>query len=323
VLFAMISATMPRAGRIRTYTSGCARNQNRCCQSSALPPPATSSTWPLMTRPLGRKKLVLATRSISCMIAAASSGGKARSSRKAVTNCAHTKNGNRKKVSPFARSWIVVVMKLIAPSSDEVMRKIIPTSHHVWPACDAREGRVGGPSGLRGAAGDEEAGEHDDAAEEEEPVARHVEPRKRHVRGSDLEREHEVAEPSDGERHHPEEDHDGAVHGAELVVEVGEHRAARHPRFAEQPAQERQRAARVGQLIAQEHDEREAEEQEQQTRDGVLDADHLVVHREDVGAPEAERLVMGVVRDVRLGSDDGPRLAHAASLRIATSRRVW
>jgi hypothetical protein len=24
-------------------------------------------------------------------------------------------------------------MKLIAPSSDEVIRKIIPTIHHVWP----------------------------------------------------------------------------------------------------------------------------------------------------------------------------------------------
>ena len=37
------------------------------------------------------------------------------------------------KVSPLARIWIVVVMKLIAPSSDEVIKKIIPMSHHVWP----------------------------------------------------------------------------------------------------------------------------------------------------------------------------------------------
>ena len=67
------------------------------------------------------------------MTAAASSGGKARSRRKAVTNCVHTKKGNRMKVSPLARSWMMVVMKLIAPSSDEVIRKIIPMSHHVWP----------------------------------------------------------------------------------------------------------------------------------------------------------------------------------------------
>ena len=36
-------------------------------------------------------------------------------------------------VSPLARIWMVVAMKLTAPSSDEVIRKIIPMSHHVWP----------------------------------------------------------------------------------------------------------------------------------------------------------------------------------------------
>ena len=36
-------------------------------------------------------------------------------------------------VSPFVRSWMVVVMKLTAPSSDEVIRKTIPKSHIVWP----------------------------------------------------------------------------------------------------------------------------------------------------------------------------------------------
>ena len=72
-----------------------------------------------------------ATRSISCMTPAASSGGNASSSRKDVTSCAHTKKGKRMKVSPLARSWIVVVMKLTAPRSDEVIRKIIPMSHHV------------------------------------------------------------------------------------------------------------------------------------------------------------------------------------------------
>ena len=36
-------------------------------------------------------------------------------------------------VRPLARSWIVVAMKLTAPSSDDVIRKIMPISHHVWP----------------------------------------------------------------------------------------------------------------------------------------------------------------------------------------------
>ena len=47
-----------------------------------------------------------------------SSGGKASSSRNAVTNCAQTKNGSRIQVMPLARSWMMVAMKLTAPRSD-------------------------------------------------------------------------------------------------------------------------------------------------------------------------------------------------------------
>jgi hypothetical protein len=91
------------------------------------------------------------------------------------------------------------------------------------------------------------------------------------------------------------------VHRAELVVELGEHRPARHARLAEQRPEQRQRAARVGELPAHQHHQREAEEQEQQAGDRVLDADDLVVGREDVRAPEAQLFVMGFVRDVRPG----------------------
>jgi len=38
------------------------------------------------------------------------------------------------KLIPGARSCNVVTMKLTEPSSDEVIRKIIPTSHQVWPS---------------------------------------------------------------------------------------------------------------------------------------------------------------------------------------------
>ena len=131
MLLATTSATIPIAGRISTYTSGWARNQKRCCHKSGLPPPLTSSTWPLTTSPEGRKKLVFASRSISCSTAAPSSGGNANSSRNDVTNCAHTKNGSRQNDSPGARSWIVVTMKLIEPSSDDVIRNTIPNSHQV------------------------------------------------------------------------------------------------------------------------------------------------------------------------------------------------
>src|SRR5205085_1222742 len=100
----------------------------------ALPPPLTCSGDPFTTSPLGMKKLVEATRSINCMMMADSSGGNASSKRKAVTNCAQTKKGRRIQVRPGARSWIMVVMKLTAPSSEEVIRKINPISQSVWPS---------------------------------------------------------------------------------------------------------------------------------------------------------------------------------------------
>ena len=99
---------------------------------------------------------------------------------------------------------------------------------------------------------------------------------------------HEVPESADGEGDDAEEDHDGAVHRPELVVEVREHRPARHARLAEEAAEHRQRGARVGELPAHQHHQREAEEEEQQGGDGVLDADDLVVGGEDVLPPEAE-----------------------------------
>src|SRR6266704_515075 len=141
-LFARISATIPNAGKISTYTSGCPRNQNKCCHKSGLPPPLIDTGAPFTTSPAGRKKLVCATRSINCMMIAASSGGNASSSRNAVTNCDHTKNGSRIQVRPLARSWMMVVMKLTAPSNDDVIRKIKPTSQRV---CPLKKGSNPGP----------------------------------------------------------------------------------------------------------------------------------------------------------------------------------
>ena len=85
------------------------------------------------------KKLVPARRSISCSTPAASSGGNASSSRNDVTNCAQTKNGRRIQLSPLARSCTIVTMKLIEPSSDDVIRKTMPTSHNVWPSGEMTE----------------------------------------------------------------------------------------------------------------------------------------------------------------------------------------
>jgi len=100
-----ISATIPIAGKIKTYTSGCPKNQNKCCHKSGLPPPETAmGVDPVSNTPDGRKKLVSQTRSMSCMIPAASRGGNASKRRKAVTNWAQTKNGIRNQVIPGERS---------------------------------------------------------------------------------------------------------------------------------------------------------------------------------------------------------------------------
>jgi hypothetical protein len=43
------------------------------------------------------------------------------------------KNGNRIQVIPGARSWKIVTMMFVEPSSDEVIKKIMPISHAVCP----------------------------------------------------------------------------------------------------------------------------------------------------------------------------------------------
>ena len=129
---------------------------------------------------------------------------------------------------PLARSCTIVTMKLIDPSSDDVIRKTMPMSHTVWPMVAMTESGgydvqpdCAAPPGMKKLAS------IIDAAAEVHPVAHHVELRERHVGRADLERHHEVAETADRQRHDAEKHHDRAVHRAELVVELGEHDAAR------------------------------------------------------------------------------------------------
>src|SRR4051812_35823568 len=107
-----------------------------------LPPPLIWTAAPFTTKPVGRKKLVAARRSMSCMTMAASKGGKASSKRNAVTNWHQTKKGRRIQVRPLARSWMMVVIKLTAPSKDEVIRRMKPTSQRV---CPLKKGSNPGP----------------------------------------------------------------------------------------------------------------------------------------------------------------------------------
>jgi hypothetical protein len=176
------------------------------------------------------------------------------------------------------------------------------TEHAEQPPClsrrrDVRERGVGGPAGVGRAAGHEEAGEHDHAAHEVHPVAGHVQLGERHVGRADLERHHEVAKSADGQRDDPEEHHDGAVHRAKLVVELGKHDAARSVGLAEIGTDNRNGLAGIRQLPPHQRHQAETEEEKEEAGDAVLDADHLMVLGEDVLLPEPE-LVFVLVRHV-------------------------
>ena len=98
---------MPKPGKIKMYTSGWPKNQNRCCQSSGSPPCALS------------KNAVPKLRSVNSMVMAPASTGSDSSSRKAVTSTDQTKSGILCSVMPGARMLKIVVMKLMAPRIEE------------------------------------------------------------------------------------------------------------------------------------------------------------------------------------------------------------
>ena len=82
-----------------------------------------------------------------------------------------------------------MTMKLIAPSSDDMIRSSMPTSHQrlARGAMSASGGYDVQPD-CAAPPGSEEARQHDEAAGEVQPVAEHVQPRERHVGRADLQR---------------------------------------------------------------------------------------------------------------------------------------
>ena len=98
----MTSLMMPKNGSAMMYTSGCPKNQNRCCHSRAPPLAASKMCAPNF-------------RSASSANSAAARTGKASSTRTAVSSTFHTKIGMRNMVMPGARMQMMVVMKLTAP----------------------------------------------------------------------------------------------------------------------------------------------------------------------------------------------------------------
>lgn len=99
--------TIPNPGRIRMYTSGWPKNQNRCWNSTGSPPPQ------------GSKKEVFRFRSVKSMVIAAANTGRAKSSIIAVMSTDHTNSGMLNIGMDFGFILMHVVMKLIAPRMDE------------------------------------------------------------------------------------------------------------------------------------------------------------------------------------------------------------
>jgi hypothetical protein len=97
----------PNPGRIRIYTSGWPKNQNRCWYRIGSPPP------------VGSKKDVFRFRSVRSMVIAPASTGRERRRRRVVMATLQTNKGTRSGVRPLGRMFFVVVIKLIELRIDE------------------------------------------------------------------------------------------------------------------------------------------------------------------------------------------------------------
>jgi len=103
--------TNPNPGRIKIYTSGCPKNQNRCWNKIGSPPAP------------GSKNPVLKFRSVRSIVIAPASTGRLRSNKIAVTKRDHTKSDIRSQVTPGERILKIVVIKLIAPKIELIPAK--------------------------------------------------------------------------------------------------------------------------------------------------------------------------------------------------------
>jgi hypothetical protein len=120
--------------------------------------------------------------------------------------------------------------------------------------------RVGVPPPGRAAARGQQAEQQDQAAEEEQVVAEQVQPGKCHVGRADLQRHHHVRE-ADEKRGGEQQQHQGAVHGEQLVVDLVGHEVL----------------VRAQQLDPDQESHHTADQEEPERRDQVQVPDDLVV----------------------------------------------
>lgn len=107
----MMCEIAPNPGRIKIYTSGCPKNQNRCWKRTGSPPP------------FGSKNEVFTLRSVNSIVIAAARTGRDRSRSTTVTFTAQINSCIRSNVIPLARAFIIVVKKFRDPRMDEAPAK--------------------------------------------------------------------------------------------------------------------------------------------------------------------------------------------------------
>src|SRR5271155_478684 len=122
----------PKPGTIAMYTSGCPKNQNRCCHSNGDPPEWFWSC-PLTSKPEGRKKLVPALRSRISSTQAAKRTAKLSKLRIAVISQAQQVSGMRMSVMPLHRRSTVVTIKFKAPSKEPTQKSAMETAQRFCP----------------------------------------------------------------------------------------------------------------------------------------------------------------------------------------------
>jgi hypothetical protein len=103
--------TIPNPGRIRMYTSGCPKNQNKCWNKIGSPPPA------------GLKNDELILRSVSSIVMAPASTGRDKSSKNAVISTDQENKEIFIHLILFKRILKIVVIKLTAPKIEEAPAK--------------------------------------------------------------------------------------------------------------------------------------------------------------------------------------------------------
>lgn len=102
---------IPNPGKIKIYTSGWPKNQNKCWYKIGSPPPA------------GSKNDVFKFRSVNNIVIAPANTGKDNNNNTAVITTDHTNKGIRSNVIPGDRILITVVIKFTAPKIDEIPAK--------------------------------------------------------------------------------------------------------------------------------------------------------------------------------------------------------